>query len=138
MTAFIDSLLEPGEDVRSRAKVHPVVLVPGIAALVVGLWLWPFLLVAALALADAAIRLTCTELAVTSRRVIVKRGFVRRTTIEIPLSAIESIVVEQDPAARLVGAGTIHVRGIGGTIAPIRWIASPFSFRTAVVLERRG
>ena len=48
-------------------------------------------------LGQAYIRYKTTELAITSKRVIVKTGFIRRRTVEINLSKVESIGVVQKP-----------------------------------------
>lgn len=73
-------------------------------------------------------RLT-TELAVTSRRVIAKVGFIRRSTVEMNHAKVESIHIEQSVLGRILGYGTLTVVGTGGGIAPIDCIADPLAFR---------
>lgn len=79
--------------------------------------------------AGAAMKRQGTELAVTSRRVIAKFGFIRRTTIELNHSKVESIHVEQGIAGRIFGFGTLHINGTGGGITPVPNIADPLGFR---------
>jgi uncharacterized membrane protein YdbT with pleckstrin-like domain len=73
------------------------------------------------------------ELAVTTKRVIVKHGFVRRQTIEINLNRVESIQVEQGLLGRLFNFGTLIVSGTGTSHAPLAGIAEPMGFRKAFI-----
>ncbi|MFY9510492.1 MAG: PH domain-containing protein [Rubrivivax sp.] len=83
--------------------------------------------------AIAYVRLKSTELAVTTRRLIVKHGFVRRKTIEVNINRVESIEVEQSVLGRLLNHGTLVVSGTGTAHAPIAGIADPMAFRKAFV-----
>ena len=73
-----------------------------------------------------------TELSVTNRRVMVKTGIVLRHTMEILLSKVESIEVDQTIMGRILGFGSIVVRGTGGTPEPIQLIDNPQEFRKQV------
>jgi uncharacterized membrane protein YdbT with pleckstrin-like domain len=95
------------------------------------------LLVAGLTGAVAGfIRQATSEFAVTSRRVIVKTGFLSRSTIEIQLSKVESVEVKQDILGRLLNFGSIIVAGTGGTREPFTMIDDPLQFRRAVQAEQ--
>lgn len=73
-----------------------------------------------------------TELAVTDRRVIAKRGVLTRSAIDLRLARVESVMVEQSLFGKLFGFGTIVVRGTGGDGAPINTVAQPLDFKRAV------
>jgi membrane protein YdbS with pleckstrin-like domain len=73
-----------------------------------------------------------TELSVTNRRVMVKTGIVLRHTMEILLSKVESIEVDQTIMGRMLGFGSVVVRGTGGTPEPIQLIDNPQEFRKQV------
>ena len=73
-----------------------------------------------------------TEMAVTSKRVIVKVGLLRRKTIELFLPRVESVIVEQGLLGRMLGYGSIVVRGTGGTAEPFNKVRSPLEFRRQV------
>jgi uncharacterized membrane protein YdbT with pleckstrin-like domain len=73
-----------------------------------------------------------TELVVTNRRVIFKRGLVRRHTVEMNMSKVESVDVDQSISGRLFGYGTVTIRGTGGGIEPLRNIRDPIDFRNHV------
>jgi uncharacterized membrane protein YdbT with pleckstrin-like domain len=73
-----------------------------------------------------------TEFAVTNRRVIAKRGLIRRRTLEILLAKIESVAVGQGILGRLLNFGTITVTGTGGTQESFIAIADPFRTRKKI------
>jgi len=73
-----------------------------------------------------------TEMAVTDKRVIVKVGVASRTTFELLLSKVESIGVEESMMGRILGYGTVVVRGTGGTPEPFDRVAHPIEFRKQV------
>lgn len=87
------------------------------------------------------LRRSATEMAVTNRRVIVKTGLTERRTTEILLSRIESVVVDEPAMGRILGYGTVIVRGIGGTPEVFQNIQHPLQFReqvqTQIGSERR-
>jgi len=73
-----------------------------------------------------------TEMAVTNRRVLIKTGMTSRRTLDLMLSRVESIGVEETAAGRVLGYGSVVVRGTGGTPEPFLMIAHPQEFRRAV------
>ncbi|PYU60687.1 MAG: hypothetical protein DMG56_15210 [Acidobacteria bacterium] len=79
-----------------------------------------------------------TEMAVTNKRVIVKSGLANRRTIELLLPRIESIAVEEPALGRLLGYGTVIVRGTGGTPEVFSQIARPLEFREQVQRQIAG
>jgi uncharacterized membrane protein YdbT with pleckstrin-like domain len=81
----------------------------------------------------AYVRYKTTELAITTRRVIVKHGFVRRRTVEININKVESIQVDQEILGRLFNFGTLVIAGAGDPQAPIAGISSPMEFRKAFI-----
>ena len=156
--SYIEQNLSSGETVLYQTRLHWVVMIaPCMAAVVagavgIGLLLGALsassdagsnsgtlasaggllLLVAAVVMAVAFWRRSKTEMAVTNRRVLVKVGRLTRRSVEIMLSKIESITVDQSLAGRIFGFGTIVVRGTGGTPEPFATIAHPLEFRLSV------
>ena len=86
----------------------------------------------------AYIRYQSTELAVTTKRVIVKHGFIRRNTVEINLNKVESIQVDQGILGRMFNFGTLIVAGTGTSHAPLAGIAAPMEFRRAFIEAQDG
>ncbi len=125
---YVDNSLSPGEVVVGRARLHPAIMLPGlvltvtIIGAIVGI---PLLVIEFL-------NWRTTEMAVTNQRLIVKRGWISRRTIEMQTSKIEHVGIEQGALGRMLGYGTITVRGTGGTPEPVRGIWNPMAFRQAV------
>ncbi len=87
-----------------------------------------------LALLAASIRRHATEIVVTDRRVIFKRGILSRHTVEMNVSKIETVDVEQGLWARMMGYGTVLIRGTGSGIEPLRRVGHPLAIRNAIVV----
>ena len=81
---------------------------------------------------SALIRRATTELAVTDRRVIFKTGVFQRHTVEMNLSKVETVGVNQSILGRLLDYGTVIVRGTGGSFEPIPFIGEPLTFRNHI------
>jgi uncharacterized membrane protein YdbT with pleckstrin-like domain len=80
----------------------------------------------------AVIRRNATEMAVTNKRIIIKVGFLTKRTIELFLAKVESVGVEQTVWGRMMGYGSLTVRGTGGTNEPFSHVANPLEFRRQV------
>ena len=70
-----------------------------------------------------------SEFAITNKRVIIKLGLISIHTLEMNLSKVESITVDQNPMARIFGYGSITIIGTGGTRELFHNIANPMEFR---------
>jgi uncharacterized membrane protein YdbT with pleckstrin-like domain len=152
--SYVEQSLGEGEVVRHVAHKHWVIFVVPVFQLLVGLvlagigykigdfWVWlgwlmrvlGLVIVAfgALHLLGAWLTRVTTELAVTNRKVIGKWGLISRRTIEQRLEKIDSIEVEQTILGRILGYGTVEVRGSGVSMTPLRMIAGPLTFRRRV------
>ena len=123
--SYIDDSLIAGEVVVHRARVS---WWSQAGHVVLGIVLLP-VLVGLVFLGIAWVRIHSTELAITNKRVIAKFGFVKRDTVEINLSKVEAVRVEQGFWGRMLNFGTILMSGTGGSIEPIPNIADPLVFR---------
>ena len=153
--SYVKSVLQPGETVRYTTDIHWIIYIPGILLLVVAAavhWvgvqpvaagataIWRgiagvLLICAAVALFIAWFRRWTTEIAVTDRRIIYKRGFIRRHTIEMHLDKVESVDVDQSILGRIMNYGDILIRGVGVGIEPLKNIGSPIKFRNNVTAQ---
>lgn len=70
-----------------------------------------------------------SEFAITNKRVIVKTGLVSRETLEMNLSKIESVNVDQGILGRILGYGDLVLVGTGGTKETFKNIRKPITFR---------
>jgi len=86
-----------------------------------------------LLLLGAWIRRQATEIVVTDRRVIFKRGLLARHTVEMNVSKIETVDVEQGLGGRIWGYGTVMIRGTGAGFEPLIGVGSPLRIRNAIV-----
>ncbi len=74
-----------------------------------------------------------TEIAVTSQRVVYKKGLVARHVGELGIDRIEGVSVSQGVWGRLWDYGTIIIRGMGvGEVILPALIENPVSFRKAI------
>jgi uncharacterized membrane protein YdbT with pleckstrin-like domain len=153
-TRYVRRVLKPNERVIYATRVHwriyiqcVVLLLLGAAFAVaarsfpdrqpdIGLALrivaWMFLLLALSAGLGALVRRATTELAITDHRVIYKTGLMSRHTLEMNRAKVDSVDVDQTILGRILGYGTIIVRGSGGSLEPIRNIAHPLAFRSYI------
>jgi uncharacterized membrane protein YdbT with pleckstrin-like domain len=146
---YVEANLMSGEEIAYRTHLHWVIytvpiLVGALALSLLVLsagyrgWmplgsLGGLLLIVAVALGFSRWVIARTsEFAVTNKRVIIKRGLVRRHTLELLLSKVESIGVDQGIAGRIFGYGSIVVIGTGGTRETFQKIAGPLEFRKQV------
>jgi uncharacterized membrane protein YdbT with pleckstrin-like domain len=70
-----------------------------------------------------------SEFAITDKRIIIKVGFLSRRTLELNLSKVESVNVDQSILGRILGYGSIVVIGTGGTKEHFADIRNPLEFR---------
>ncbi len=124
----VSLLFTPWSSVKGGEAASGALRWAGVACLVVG----------AAFFGVGLLRRNATEMAVTNKRVIVKSGLADRRTIELLLPRIESIAVEEPALGRVLGYGTVIVRGTGGTPEVFPQIARPLEFREQVQRQIAG
>lgn len=90
------------------------------------------LFIGAAILLYGVLKRNATEMAVTNQRVLIKTGMGGRKTVDLMLSRVESIGVEETAFGRVIGFGNVIVRGMGGTPETFEKIAHPQEFRRNV------
>ena len=153
--SYVAKVLQAGEIIKHESRIHWIVYVPGLIFVILALaaylfgrlavpatWTtsdsWPMaigaalLIIALYLLLGAFFSRWTTELAITDRRIIFKRGFIRRHTIEMNMDKIESVDVDQSILGRMFNYGDITVRGTGTGLEPLRDIVDPLTFRNQV------
>jgi uncharacterized membrane protein YdbT with pleckstrin-like domain len=90
------------------------------------------LIVAAIPVIQVLITVRSAEFAVTNKRVIFKTGFIQKKTAEMFLAKVESVAVDQTIMGRMMGYGTIVIRGTGGSLEPFSDISRPLEFRRQI------
>ena len=136
--SYIDNTLMSGESVIYRAKLHWIVFAWPVIWLIATVLLFAgggaaagglFLLFAILTGIASFIAYSTSEFGITDRRVLVKVGFIRRNTLEVLLSKVEGIQVNQSITGRILDFGSVVVSGTGGTKDPFHKISAPLEFR---------
>jgi uncharacterized membrane protein YdbT with pleckstrin-like domain len=79
-----------------------------------------------------------TEMAVSNKRVLIKTGCFSRKSTEVLLTKIESIGVEETLMGRILGYGTVVIRGTGGTFETFDEVRKPNEFRRQVQAQLSG
>ncbi len=139
--SYVEANLMSGEQAVYRTSLHwlmyfwPIVLaVVGLVMLLLGTPTLGLIVLALAAVLGLTVFITVhnAEFAVTNKRVIMKTGWLNRRSLELLLSKIESIAVDQGFAGKLWGYGTIILSGTGGSHEPFQNIADPFEFRKQV------
>jgi uncharacterized membrane protein YdbT with pleckstrin-like domain len=148
--SYVERVLQPGEQVRHISSIHWIVYWPGVVVALVAAaaywfgetrWLPTAWLYTAYALALVALVLLVrewyqwwiTEIAVTNRRVIYKKGLIRLHTNEMNMDKVESVQVGQSFLGRMFDFGTVKILGTGEGIEALRTIASPIKLRNSIV-----
>jgi uncharacterized membrane protein YdbT with pleckstrin-like domain len=153
--AYYTQVLQPDETVKVVGRLHWSIYLRGAVVLAVALGLlivaatlpdpgWQtgmqlaggvIGLLAIVLLLAAWIRRLATEIVVTDRRVIFKRGVLTRHTVEMNVNRIETVDVEQSLAGRIWGYGTLMIRGTGGGFEPLEGVGAPLTIRNAIVVR---
>jgi uncharacterized membrane protein YdbT with pleckstrin-like domain len=151
--AYVNSVLQPGETVKVIGRLHWTIFIPAFLLAVFAFVLviygdkavmssfmghifvysgWFAMAVAAVMFLHAAFQRWITELSVTTHRVVYKRGFIWRHTVEMNMDKVETVNVDQSLAGRILDYGTIHVLGSGQGIQSLRGIGAPIAVRNAI------
>ncbi len=138
--SFFEKNLMGGEQIVYRTRLHPIIffwqgvlLLYGIIKIAGGLqWGKGVVFLAFVWAISPLVAMITSEFAVTNKRVLVKVGFIWRNSLEILLTKVEGIEVNQSVLGRLLNYGTIIVKGTGGTGTPFKHICDPIALRKSV------
>ena len=106
-----------------------------LAGLEIGWWTLPL---PAFVMVPPSVAYASSELVITNMRVLIKTGVIRRQTLEMFISKIESIAVSQGLLGRVFDYGTVLIRGTGRFQEPFEAIARPVEFRNCVQRLQSG
>jgi uncharacterized membrane protein YdbT with pleckstrin-like domain len=70
-----------------------------------------------------------SEFAITTKRVIMKTGLIKRRSVEYMLAKVETINVNQSLFGRLFNYGTVFVCGTGGSKDGFKRVSDPLKFQ---------
>jgi uncharacterized membrane protein YdbT with pleckstrin-like domain len=147
---YVDRVLQEGESVRHIARISWVTYLPGlflwaVAGVLAGILpIEPALhffvltvaaivfIIGSILLARAWFYRVTTEIAVTDRRIIYKRGFIRRYTVEMHMDKVESVDVDQSIFGRLLDYGDVIIHGTGMGFEPLLHVDHPLELRNHI------
>jgi uncharacterized membrane protein YdbT with pleckstrin-like domain len=89
-------------------------------------------LVAAVLLIQQWLHSWITEIAVTNRRVIYKKGLIQRETNEMNMDKVESVQIDQSILGRMLDYGNVTILGTGEGFETLRTIANPIELRNSI------
>jgi uncharacterized membrane protein YdbT with pleckstrin-like domain len=150
--SYVKHILQPGEKVLVIGKIHWIIYVPGVLWLICAAaafgasvhfkytdYQWPalalalvFLILGLAGVLRAWWKIFTTEIAVTTARVVHKRGFINRYTNEMNLDKVESVKVDQSVLGRIFDYGTIFILGTGQGFEKLKMISHAIELRNAI------
>jgi len=134
MANYVEKTLGEGETLLRAARIAwPFGVAAWASLLVLGL-----VIIGVVIFARLKIRIATTEFALTSRRLILKQGWLTRRTQELSLGAIEEIEIEQGFWGRMLGFGRLRISGAGTGEVLSPPIDNPVDFRAALSEARAG
>jgi uncharacterized membrane protein YdbT with pleckstrin-like domain len=148
--SYVQGVLQPGEQVRYISSIHWIGYWPGVVVALLAVaaywfggarylpsvWLYTSYALAAVAvvlLVREWYEWWITEIAVTNRRVIYKKGLIRRQTNEMNMDKVESVQVEQSALGRLFDFGSVKILGTGEGFETLQTIAGPIKLRNSII-----
>ena len=144
---FLKSQLQPGEEIKYRARIHYFLFMEPLCLLMVGGFIlcdvsapimkWLAVTVLFLGLVSLAQRIFVkvgSLLVVTNRRVILKTGIIHRRVAELVLNKCEGLQVTQSVTGRIFGYGTLVVT-TGGATNCYYFVGKPFDFKRAINMQ---
>jgi len=143
---YIETNLQPGEEIKYVAKLHFFLFVQPIILLLIGAILasapkeisttihYAGLLILFFGLVSLVQRLLVkigSAYAVTNKRVVLKTGVISRKAVDLVLAKCEGLHIKQSILGRIFGFGTITVT-TGGITSSYPFIANPLAFRREI------
>ena len=122
--SYIDESLSEGEQVVARFQLHWVERLP--------LFLWCVLVVTLPLAIYAWLKLRCTEIGVTNKRVIVKTGIISRQSEEMRIASIETVEIDQSVWGRILGFGDVRITGKGMSNLVLHHMAEPLEVKRRI------
>lgn len=156
MSSYVKRAMQPNEKILYSAQLHWIIYKTGILLTLLGGFLgtvtvpslglivgenWAsyatspikyicvsLILLGGIQLVIGFIRQISTELVITDQRVIAKHGLIATTSYELMMTKVEGATIDQSVMGRILGYGTLMVKGTGGGISPIDHVADPYQF----------
>lgn len=143
---YIETNLQPGEEIKYVAKLHFFLFIQPVILLLIGVFLMsapkevlPVIYYAGLlmlffglvSLVQRVLVKIGSAYAVTNKRVVLKTGVISRKAVDLVLAKCEGLHINQSILGRIFGFGTITVT-TGGVTSSYPYIANPLAFRREI------
>ena len=141
MIAYIKNNLMPNEKLIFQSKPHMAIFFQPIGWFIASIiliylnfnFLGPLILfIAIIQEILMLIYYISSEYVITNQRVLIKVGVIQRRSLEIFLSKIEGIYINQGMFGRIFNFGDIDINGIGGGKNVFNYVPDPLQFRNLV------
>jgi uncharacterized membrane protein YdbT with pleckstrin-like domain len=126
--SYVDKTLSPGEQVLYRARFPWIYTLGSVLALLLLGWA----VIGIFIFFDRQIRKWTTEIVVTNHRLVVKTGWIARKSQEVSLEKVEEIKLAQSFWGRVLGYGSLDIRGTGVGNIQLPNIDDPLALRIAI------
>ena len=121
---YIEENLLTEENVRFKAKISFYAFVPHLLLMIVGIGF--------ITIIRPLISYFTTEIGVTNKRFIFKTGLISRDSLELNLTKVENVRINQSIIGRILGYGDVTVIGTGGTRAVVNFIDNPQNLKREI------
>ena len=142
--SYIKKTLTDGERISFQAAFHWVYLLQAATPAIVAVFFFSldgwFFVALALPFFYGALRMIVrwltTEVVLTTRRFVIKCGWIRRSTEEIAVKQVEGVNVVQGVFGRILGYGTLTVNGTGNAkVQTHNYIREPLGLRKSILSQ---
>jgi len=120
--AWIDIVRRKGGYLKIIWSLHPLIRFAILGLFLLGLYFFAHMMI---------VKAT-TEIAITTERLVYKKGLIARHVGELNIDRIEGVSVRQDVMGRLFGFGRVCIRGMGVGEVMLPSIEAPIEFRRAI------
>lgn len=138
--SYINKNLMNGEKIIYQTNLIWTAYIIGFVVFILGLFLMKenemlgsvIILVGLFFLGIAYLKIKFSEFGVTNKRILIKTGILNTHSIEIMLSKVEGIEIEQSIVEKMINSGSIVIKGTGSTNYSFTSLHNPFEFRNAI------
>ncbi|RGN43968.1 PH domain-containing protein [Bacteroides sp. OM05-12] len=140
---YLKQNLQPGEEIKYVAKLHPALFFQPVLLFLPGWWLCTMeikvlhyggiflLFMGVVSLVQRIMVKAGSVYAVTNKRVILKTGVISRRALDLVLAKCEGLQIKQSVLGRILNYGTITVT-TGGATSSYPYLSDPVGFKREI------
>lgn len=123
------------EDILYVYHLHWIILIPASVYVMIGCIFGVYVIIPLIWLMIKVIEYIFTEVIITHKRVIIKRGWLYLRLNEIEFPKVETIVVYKSFLGLILNYGNVNVVGSGGTNNEVLCLSTPLDFSSKLQLR---